>query len=332
MNCRHVQPLVSARMDGEHLSSVQRDGVETHLAGCASCRTFEERSTRVRTAVRIRPAEQVPDLTESIMAGVATEAARGARRLGRRPKPHRNLMPAIAAAIAGMLVGSLVVGGPWRDGPDVASAASIAHAIRQVAPSVNAFHATYEIDEHGLDPTVPDRQLQMDVAFLAPQRFRSGCAGSDHVSVEGVDADGSHLHRGHAGDLPVRSDRMPGGARRRVPDVAHDHLAHLRVLRRRAVAGGPHHADRDLRVGGRRYGGRTRGRRRTRDGSNRDVVRPRGAAVPVPATGRHLAADVRRRPGRALARHHRLVPRAIRGIPLDGSRAASLGDALRAGA
>ena len=172
MNCRHVQPLVSARMDGEHLSSVQRDGVETHLAGCASCRTFEERSTRVRTAVRIRPAEQVPDLTEAIMAGVATEAARGARRLGRRPKPHRSLMPAIAAAIAGMLVGSLVVGGPWRDGPDIASAASIAHAIRQVAPSVDAFRASYVIDEHGLDPAVPDRQLQMDVAFLAPQRFR----------------------------------------------------------------------------------------------------------------------------------------------------------------
>ena len=118
MNCRHVQPLVSARMDGEHLSSVQRDGVETHLAGCASCRTFEERSSRVRTAVRIRPAERVPDLTEAIMAGVATEAARGARRRGRRPKPHRSLMPAIAAAIAGLLVGSLVVGGPWRGGPD----------------------------------------------------------------------------------------------------------------------------------------------------------------------------------------------------------------------
>jgi hypothetical protein len=159
-------------MDGAHLSSVQRDGVETHLAGCASCRTFEERSSRVRTAVRIRPAEQVPDLTEAIMAGVATEAARGARRRGRRPRPHRSLLPAIAAAIAGMLVGSLVVGGPWRDGPDIASAASIAHAIRQVAPSVNAFRASYAIDEHGLDPAVPDRQLQMDVAFLAPQRFR----------------------------------------------------------------------------------------------------------------------------------------------------------------
>ena len=81
-------------------------------------------------------------------------------------------MPAIAAAIAGLLVGSLVVGGPWHGGPPVASAASIANAIRAVAPSVSAFRGTYLIDEHGLSPAVPDRQLQMDVAFLAPQRFR----------------------------------------------------------------------------------------------------------------------------------------------------------------
>lgn len=172
MNCRHVQPLVSARMDGGHLSSVQRAGVEAHLATCATCRTFEDRSARVRTAVRIRPAERVPDLTEAIMAGVAHEAARGARSHVRRPRLHRGLMPAIAAAIAGMLVGSLVVGGPWRSGPPVASAASIAQAIRAAAPSVSAFSGTYLIDEHGLDQSVPDRQLRMDVAFLAPQRFR----------------------------------------------------------------------------------------------------------------------------------------------------------------
>lgn len=174
MNCRHVQPLLSARMDGEHLSSAQRAGVDAHVASCASCRTFEERSALVRTAVRIRPAERVPDLTEAIMAGVAREGARGARPLARRPPSPRwnRLVPAIAAAIAGMLVGSLLVGGPWRGGPPAASAASIARAIRQVAPSVEAFQGSYLIREHGLDPTVPDRQLQMDVAFLAPQRFR----------------------------------------------------------------------------------------------------------------------------------------------------------------
>ena len=174
VNCRHVQPLLSARMDGEHLSSAQRAGVDAHVASCASCRTFEERSARVRTAVRIRPAERVPDLTEAIMAGVAREGARGARPLARRPPSPRwnRLVPAIAAAIAGMLVGSLLVGGPWRGGPPAASAASIARAIRQVAPSVEAFQGSYLIREHGLDPTVPDRQLQMDVAFLAPQRFR----------------------------------------------------------------------------------------------------------------------------------------------------------------
>ena len=35
-----------------------------------------------------------------------------------------------------------------------------------------AFAATFAVTEHGLSPDVPERQLRMDVAFLAPQRFR----------------------------------------------------------------------------------------------------------------------------------------------------------------
>jgi len=59
--------------------------------------------------VRVRSAEAVPDLTDRIMASVARGSARPARWGG--PVRPRRFLPAIAAAIAGLLVGSSLVGG-----------------------------------------------------------------------------------------------------------------------------------------------------------------------------------------------------------------------------
>ncbi len=173
MNCRRIQPLVSASMDGAHLSTAERRALEAHLATCRDCSAFERRSLHVRTAVRIRAAEDVPDLTDRIMAAVARGSERPARRsLPRRPIRPRALVPAIAAAIAGLLVGSLVVGGPWRPHPQTAWASEIEQGVRRAAPSIDAFQGSYTITERGLSPEVPERTLTMDLAFLAPQRFR----------------------------------------------------------------------------------------------------------------------------------------------------------------
>ncbi len=170
MNCRHAQRATSASMDGEHLSVAERAAVDAHVAGCSDCRAFVEGSARVRTAVRIRPAETVPDLTDRIMASVARGSARPAR-WGRPVRPRR-LLPAIAAAIAGILVGSSLVGGPWVARSQTASASEIARAIRRIAPTVDSFQGSYTIVEHGLAPDVPERRLTMELAYLAPQRFR----------------------------------------------------------------------------------------------------------------------------------------------------------------
>jgi hypothetical protein len=160
-------------MDGAHLASAERRVVEAHVATCPDCSAFERRALQVRTAVRIRPAESVPDLTDRIMAAVARGSARPARGFRpRRPIRPRALVPAIAAAIAGLLVGSLVVGGPWDAHPRVAWASEIELGVRGAAPSVEAFQGSYTITERGLAPVVPERTLSMDVAFLAPQRFR----------------------------------------------------------------------------------------------------------------------------------------------------------------
>jgi hypothetical protein len=181
VNCDRAQLVLSATMDGERVGARQADAAAAHAATCARCQAFAERSARIRTSVRIRAAEPVPDLVEPIMAAVARERVRPPRTAGvgpaRAPRPrHRRAMvvaPAVAAAIAGMVVGSLLVGGPWQrptDGP--IAAATVVRGVRGVAPTLTSFRGTYTIDEFGLAPDVPERHFEMDVAFRSPQRFR----------------------------------------------------------------------------------------------------------------------------------------------------------------
>lgn len=174
MNCPHAQELLSARMDGEHLTSSQRAALDAHVPGCEACGSFADRAGRVRTAVRIRAAEHVPDLTEPIMARVAREATRPIVPLRvARLRARRRSAPLVAALLAGVIVGSVLVGGPWdRGSTPLTSAAAVALEVRAVAPSIQAFDGTYEIHEWGLAPDVPERQLRMHIEYLAPQRFR----------------------------------------------------------------------------------------------------------------------------------------------------------------
>src|SRR5437016_757473 len=164
-------------MDGVYLTRSQAEAADVHVVGCARCRAFEERSALVRTAVRIRPAEQVPDLTGAIMDRVVRERPRaGRRRHAKRPGPwptrrrrNRGTGTLLAAALIGALIGSLVVGGPWQ-GPASRSVAvaAVARSIRDAAPSIDAFQGTYRIDERGLSPDVPERHRAMDLALPAP--------------------------------------------------------------------------------------------------------------------------------------------------------------------
>lgn len=177
MNCDRAQAVLSARMDGERPSERLGSAVDAHAATCPRCRAFETRARGLRTAVRIRPAEPVPDMVGSIMTRVAAEtrAPRQLRRIaftGSRSHP-RHLRPVIAAMVAGVMAGSVVVGGPWqRPSTRPIAAAAVVTAVQGTAPSLNAFSVTYAVTERGLSPEVPERRLRVDVAFLAPHRFR----------------------------------------------------------------------------------------------------------------------------------------------------------------
>lgn len=182
MNCEAAQRILSARMDGERVPVRHAETAVDHAETCARCRAFADRSARIRSAVRIRAAEPVPDLVEPIMAAVTRERTRPTRaglidRRIVRPQRARHrrpftLAPAIAAAIAGMVLGSVLVGGPWQGATNrPIAAAAVVRSVRIVAPTLDSFRGTYVIHEFGLSPDVPERILDMEVAFRSPQRF-----------------------------------------------------------------------------------------------------------------------------------------------------------------
>jgi hypothetical protein len=162
-------------MDGERLPGRVTTAVDAHVEGCANCRTFAERASRVRTSVRIRPAERIPDLVDPIMAEVARSSPAG-RPLRRHRAARRAwiVAPTAAALAVGLVAGSLVVGGPWRDHPasTSASAAEVITGVRVAARTVQAYHAVYTIIQRGLSAPVPERTLQAELWFSAPGRYR----------------------------------------------------------------------------------------------------------------------------------------------------------------
>lgn len=181
MNHERAQIVLSARMDGERVPARDASAASAHAAGCARCRAFAERSARVRSAVRIRPAEEIPDLVDPIMAAVAAERARPGPLRGiprhtlRRSSPpaRRSLAPVAAAAIVGLVAGSVLVGGPWQRPADrPIAAAALVREVRRAAPTIDAFQGTYAIVERGFAPDAPERRFDMRIAYRTPQRFR----------------------------------------------------------------------------------------------------------------------------------------------------------------
>ena len=171
MNCDRAQAAISERMDGERLPGRVTAALDAHLEGCAACRTFATKASRVRTAVRIRPAERIPDLVAPIMAEVARTSPAARRRRTRR---SWTLAPTAATLAVGLVAGSLVVGGPFRDTDSrpSASAAEVIMRVRAAARRVEAYHATFAITERGLSAEVPERTLEAELWFAAPGRYR----------------------------------------------------------------------------------------------------------------------------------------------------------------
>jgi len=179
VNHEQAERLLSARIDGERLSTRASASLEQHLETCAECRVFERGAYRLREVARFEVAPAVPDLVDQVMTAVGAEAERPRSRLRVvRPAGRRSILPRLApvaaALVVGALIGSLVVGGPWQR-PETGSALAateVTEGVSAAAARLDAYRATFVIDERHLSPEVPQRHLTMRVWFEAPERFR----------------------------------------------------------------------------------------------------------------------------------------------------------------
>ena len=179
MNHDQAERLLSARIDGERLATRQTVALEHHLEACAQCRAFERGAYRLREAARFEVAPAVPDLVDEVMAAVRTDAKPSGLRVVRPARlPRRTLLPRLApvaaALLIGVLIGSLVVGGPWQRSQtgSALAAAEIAGGVSAAAANLDAYQATFSIHELNMSTDVPERDLTMRVWFHAPERFR----------------------------------------------------------------------------------------------------------------------------------------------------------------
>ena len=128
MNCDRAQAVLSDRLDGERAPDRVGATVDEHITTCTRCRAFEANALRLRTSLRVRLAEPVPDLVGTIMARVASESL-GERlpmlptTVRPRPSTRRCLTPLIAATLAGHMAGSVVES--IASNPSMAAAAAI---------------------------------------------------------------------------------------------------------------------------------------------------------------------------------------------------------------
>jgi len=76
--CQPYREAISAMADGE-VAPVSDEALRHHLDGCAMCTAFAASAQDLHRRVRVHEAEQVPDLTASILAAVDTPAVSRSR-------------------------------------------------------------------------------------------------------------------------------------------------------------------------------------------------------------------------------------------------------------
>ena len=73
MDCTHIREALSARLDGED-PGVDGHRVNAHVSACAACAAWTADLSALHRMMRVRAAEEVPDLTAAILANTPSSA------------------------------------------------------------------------------------------------------------------------------------------------------------------------------------------------------------------------------------------------------------------
>lgn len=131
MNCCDLEELLSAYADGE-LSRTQREFIEEHLSGCASCReTLAEFETVGRQLSSLRELPAASDISKSTLSKIKSSDVY-------TPKYRwRWLRPVTASAAIVAVIAIMLAAQPWSMESSEAMAASIVRNSPEVRAALN---------------------------------------------------------------------------------------------------------------------------------------------------------------------------------------------------
>jgi predicted anti-sigma-YlaC factor YlaD len=139
MECDRVREAISARIDGED-GGIPDDVLAAHLAGCADCRSWEQRAHVVTRRARLGGAFLDRDLTERVLAAVPPAPTRRLNRI-----TQRTALVAVAIAQFAITVPLLILGHDHDAGVHAAHelgsfdlALAIAFCVGAIRPALSA--------------------------------------------------------------------------------------------------------------------------------------------------------------------------------------------------
>jgi len=114
MECDDARQAISAGLDNEE-PGLAPDALDRHLDGCPACRSWRAAAIDLHRAVRVRPAEPVPDLTAAVMAAVGGRAQEGST-------------PAVIRLTLALIAGAeILIALPALTGNDLGAPIHVAH-------------------------------------------------------------------------------------------------------------------------------------------------------------------------------------------------------------
>jgi protein SCO1/2 len=105
-----MREALSARIDGED-PGMDPTVLDNHMARCADCRRFLERSEALARRIRVRRAEPVPDTAAGILAAIPSGPAPRAPGRSVRPRVLLASVAAVAVLAVAAFAGGRLVGG-----------------------------------------------------------------------------------------------------------------------------------------------------------------------------------------------------------------------------
>jgi len=128
VECDRYREALSARTDGEDLQMAEV-ALDRHLTSCAGCREWVAVIAGPNRALRLHPADHVPDLTLAILAAIGAERRRAVAHGRRSPASPGGAVPAgvLRLSLALVAASHALVALPSLFGNDLGAPVHVAH-------------------------------------------------------------------------------------------------------------------------------------------------------------------------------------------------------------